>query len=466
MAEADSAGDTKLAAYLNYVYDGEITDLTAPAASWYFEPGVAPTTDQVAALAAALGVDGDVRELGADMGGGWMVGPDSYEEPTVNVGTDAMQSWWYNPGSKAVAVPYSDCDLYPPGDPMGDTTEVAPDGSAAVDPAVPVDTADVPACEPTPPPANVPDEAAAETKARELFASVGIDLGSYELETYADEWGANVTAYLTLDGIRTNVAVSVGFGAEGVVTWANGYLATPQRGADYPRIGIEAAIQRLNDQSSGWAAYGGVEGRAAVDVAAGVADTVPAETVPAQTGVAPEASTMPAPSDQVIDPAEGVCLDDTGTECTPGTIEVEPITISLTNARPSLEQLWGSDDTVWLLPGYAFDSTDGGIYSVMAVEDQYIEVVTPDVVPVPEPAIEPASTAVAEPGVDVPASYDATPLIGLTEDEAAKVAEGLGLTMRVVRIDGVDQPVTADYVDARANVAVENGTVTEIVSFG
>jgi hypothetical protein len=475
MAEADSAGDTKLAAYLTYVYGGDLVDLTAPAASWYFAPGVDPTTDEVAALAAALGVEGDVRQLDADMGGGWMVGPDTYEEPTVNVGSDAMQSWWYNPGSTAVAAPYADCELYPPGDPMGDTTEasVAPDGTVSDAPAV-----DMPACEPTPPPANVPDQAAAEAKARELFGSLGVDLSSYELETYADEWGANVTGYLVLDGIRTNVTVSVGFGAEGAVTWANGFLATPERGADYPRIGIEAAIQRLNDQSSGWAAYpAGARdiGVAVDDAASGVeveavpAETLPAETLPAETGVAPDASTMPAPIDQRIDPTEGACLDDTGAECVPGTIEVEPITVTLSNARPSLEQLWGSDDTVWLLPGYAFDSADGGIYSVLAVEDQYIEVVQPDIVETPMPP----ETAVADPAPGstpttmlLPGWESAQPLVGLTEDEATKVAEGNGWTVRVVRIDGVDQAATDDFIETRVNVAVEGGTVTEIVSFG
>ena len=77
---------------------------------------------------------------------------------------------------------------------------------------------------------------------------------AYEFETYADEWGANVTAYLLLDGMRTSMTVSVGFGAEGAITWASGFLGTAERGADYPRIGIEAAVQRLNDQSSSWMA--------------------------------------------------------------------------------------------------------------------------------------------------------------------------------------------------------------------
>ncbi|MBI5087949.1 MAG: hypothetical protein HZB15_03515, partial [Actinobacteria bacterium] len=428
---ASEAADSKFAAYINYVYGGDLVDLTAPAASWYFEPGVEPSTDQIAALAAALGVEGDVRELAADMGSGWMVGPDSYEEPTLNVGAD-------------VAAPYTDCELYPPGDPMGDTAAAAESGATgdttAIDTAAPM-----PECEPTPPPANVPDEATAEQKARELFGSVGIDLDSYELETHADEWGANVTGYLVLEGIRTNVTISVGFGAEGAVTWANGYLATPQRGADYPRIGIEAAVQRLNDQSSSWMGLDtGVAARTDIAV-----DAV-AETAESEPAVAPDATTMPAPADTMVDPIEGACLDDTGSECAPTSIEVEPITVTLTAARPSLEQLWGSDDTVWLLPGYAFDSSDGGIYSVLAVEDQYIQVVQVDPVPVDAPL--PADSTATDP---VPASTPTTmllpgwesaaPLVGLAEAEAAKVAEGNGWTMRVVRIDGVDQAVTDDF---------------------
>ena len=75
--EAASAESTKMMpSLITYVYDGEITDLTAPSASWFFESGVAPTAEQIAALAAALGVEGEARELPADMGGGWMVGPD------------------------------------------------------------------------------------------------------------------------------------------------------------------------------------------------------------------------------------------------------------------------------------------------------------------------------------------------------------------------------------------------------
>ena len=469
---------------ITYVYDGELTDLTAPSASWFFEPGVEPTTEQIAALAAALGVEGEVRELSADMGDGWMVGPDNYEQPTVNVGADAMQSWWYNPGNAAMSTP--PCELYPPGDPAGDFDD--PTKASSPRPARPTSPLlRQRVCGEAIPPANVPDTATAEEMARQLYTSLGFDADSYEFETYADEWGANVTGYLVLDGMRTSMAVSVGYGAEGALTWASGFLATPQRGADYPRIGIEAAVQRLNDQSSSWmgldtpmmtdtgvaadsrstgAGSSGSEGVA-------VADTTPVEPVepvdPA-TDVAPAGETEPAVApDQVVDPPEGVCLDDTGTECVvPTPIEAEPITVTLTNARPSLEQLWASDDTVWLLPGYAFDAADSGIYSVLAVEDKYIEINEPTAVPVPEPlpAVDPDAASPPPTTMLLPGWESAKPLVGLTEAEAAKVAEGNAGPCESCAVDGVDQPATADFSETRVNVAVDDGTVTEIISFG
>jgi hypothetical protein len=46
------------------------------------------------------------------------------------------------------------------------------------------------------------------------------------------------------------------------------------------------------------------------------------------------------------------------------------------------------------------------------------------------------------------------------------MVEERGLTLRVVRRDGVDLPVTADFSETRINVAVEGDIVTDIVSVG
>lgn len=417
---------------ITYVFAGEAPDFSAPAGAWSFPSGVAATPEQVAAIAAALGVQGEVRPVAPELGGGFMVGPDDWSGPTLTVSADPTLGWWYNPGPSAV-VSVPDCVI-------------------AVDP-VSIDTvpADVPAatdatkvapCPEPQPPANVPTAAAAEESARALFASLGIDLGRYELETYADEWGASVTAWLVLDGMRTPMATSIGFGAEGAVTWASGFLAAPQRGDDYPRITVDEAVARLNDQADQWmypmaTARGGVAMGAPIAVSA--AAPMPPDTMPPDT--------MPAP---------------------------EPVVVTFTAVKPSLEMIWSDDGNVWLLPGYAFTSSDGGTYSVIAVTDEYLEQVQPDSVPV-DTLVTPVpgdTTVVEEPAPADPGAASmsldevAALVVGLSEADAVAAAQGAGITLRVARVDGVDQPMTMDYRLDRFNVVVEGGVVTAVLSNG
>lgn len=378
----NEAGKMMMPVSIEYVFSGTAPDLTAPAGSWYFPAGVAATPEQVAAVAKALGVEGDVRTLPADQGGGLMVGPDDYSGPSLYVGSDSMLGWWYSPGPTAVmSAPNCGIAVDPmPVDAVPVDTGAAVADTFPADPAV-SDPGIVPEPCPEPqPPVNVPNKAEAEAKARALFESLGIDLGSYRLETYADEWGANVNAYLVLDGIRTSLSMSVGFGAEGAVTWASGYLATPLRGDDYPRIGVEAAVQRLNDQSNWWmnpmaAARSSVD-PASAGVASDGAVTEPAVAAPppVDTGAPVE----PAPVDTSAPfeplPPETILID-------PGTIDTTPIVVTLTDPAPSLEMMWADDGTIWLLPGYTFQSTDGGIYSVLAVPDEFIQQAQPELLP-------------------------------------------------------------------------------------
>jgi hypothetical protein len=58
-------------------------------------------------------------------------------------------------------------------------------------------------------------------------------------------------------------------------------------------------------------------------------------------------------------------------------------------------------------------------------------------------------------------------VVGLEPGFAADMLRGLANTpLRVVRVDGVNQGVTMDYVEDRVNVAVQNGKITSIVNFG
>lgn len=488
-AVAGDAAKMMMPAFIDYVYSGEVPDLTGPAGSWYFPAGTAATAEQVQRLATAFGVAGPVEAVPADQGGGWRVGPSDWTGPSVQVSTDGMLSWWFNPGPSETTV-VEPCVLVDP--PIAEV-EPATDAGAAV-PATEVPVTDVtgidPAVTPAPtpicpapePPAGVPDAATAEARARELFAAFGLDLSSYELETYADEWGAYVTAYLRLDGVRTWLSANVGFGAEGAITWAGGFLAQPQRGDDYPRIGVEAAVARLNDQSSMWMYPMSAAGVMDASVRAGAeigwsasapgsaeaapppADTVPAGEAPVseELPVEPPATDVPMP---VLPP-----VDELPADVMP--VDTTPIVVTLTSPSPSLEMFWAADGTVWLLPGYRFATSDGGEVSVLAVPDEFIEQATPvDTVPVDSVPVD--SVPVDTTPVD---TVDQTPpmtleqaaaiVVGLAEADAAAAAAAAGIEMRVVQLDGVALPVTEDYRIGRYNVSVDAGVVTAVLSNG
>ena len=454
-----------IAAFYNYVYGGDAVDLTAPAPSWSFEQGATPSPDQILQIAKALGIEGEVRELDADVGGGWAVGSDDYSEPSINVGADATLGWWYNAGYDDTAVS-SPCAVDPAVDPAAgeaassDTASEAPapdepvssiDNPAATD-VVPVDE---PICETQQPPVGVPTAEQAEAAATELLTAFGLDPASYEFETYADEWSASVTGFLLLDGVKTPMSTSFGFGAEGALTWAGGFLATPIRSADYPRIGVEAAVQRLNDQNQGWG-YG-------------VSPTARAEAAPTDDMAVEPGIAVDVPAIQEPEPDDSV--------------EMEEITVTLTDPQPSIEMLWATDGTVWLLPGYRFDGGEAGTFSVLAVADEFIEVeqaptdvpgdttdtaAPTDSVPVVATTAPTDDTECATTAAEVPVEVgaDGSGLLGLCEADAVTAAESAGFRVRVTRLDGLDLPSTMDYSPTRFNVAVDQGIVTEVISVG
>jgi hypothetical protein len=157
--------------------------------------------------------------------------------------------------------------------------------------------------------------------------------------------------------------------------------------------------------------------------------------------------------------------------------------------------IWAEDGTVWLVPAYSFLSVDGGRYDVLAVSEDDLEEPAPTTtVPVTEPPVaepaptsppasDPATTLSTPTPTDPPATTPsdltctgpngeeqvsclavdvAARLVGLTEEEATKVAEEAGVTVRVVARDGEQLMVTADYSASRVNLSVQGGQVTAV----
>ncbi|MDP2293233.1 MAG: hypothetical protein Q8M22_18775 [Actinomycetota bacterium] len=460
---------------ITYVFDGTSPDLGASAPAWTFPAGSTPDEARVRRIAELLGVEGDLVALPADQGGGWMVGASDYSTATLTVSADGMTSWWFSPAPVAwvdgcVSIGSEGGATEPgtaaPDEPVSDDAIVTEPGTdPATDPAVaPPDVM----CEEPAPPAGVPGSDAALAAAEDLFSAMGYDTSAFEYDTYADEWSASVTAYQLLGGRRSPLSMSVGFGAEGAVTWASGMLAAPVQAADYPLVSVQEALDRLNDESGRFMYYGGAgpmaRGEATIDPAA---TEIVSDSGGGQVGepVQIDQPVCDAATDCIVEPMEP--------------LELEPITVTLTDVRLDLTMVWDADGTVWMLPAYTFGDTDGGQYTVIAVDDSFLEL--PEELPVPEPApvetvpvesvpVESVPTKSVPPTDVLPAEVDQTIatdlLVGLSLDEATKVAEENGWSVRVSTLDGEGQVVTDDLRPNRVNVAVTDGVVTGIDSIG
>ncbi len=483
-ASTEAASADKMMAQLRdltFVFDGDASTVGAAGSAWTLPVGGTPDPARITKLAQLLGVQGELREIPADQGGGWMIGAADYSTATLTVGADGMLSWWFNPAPSTV-VDSVDCVYVDPAIdvvPADTSDEVATVGGDAV--VAPPDGS----CDAPLPPANVPDKAAAEAAAKALFAQMGYDNANYEYETYADEWGANVTAYLMLDGMRSPLSLSVGYGADSEVTWASGSLAEPVAAGEYPLVGVDGGVTRLNDETGQWGGYWGGpmamarmestgSGAVVADSATAQAAIAPADTMVTDTAVTETAVTEPGQVGEPIATDQPVC--DPGTNCGVEMPVAEPVTVHLTDVKMGLTMIWAADNTIWLLPAYEFSADDGGQYTVIAVDDSFIQLPAPyptDTMPVetvvPAESVAPADTGVVPPVADesqAAAEEVGKSIVGLPIEEATTAAEAAGFTVRVTTLDGAPQAATKDLRTDRLNVSVVDGVVVGIDSIG
>ncbi|MFM7093215.1 MAG: hypothetical protein ACKOYL_01460, partial [Actinomycetota bacterium] len=135
------------------------------------------------------------------------------------------------------------------------------------------------------------------------------------------------------------------------------------------------------------------------------------------------------------------------------------------------------------VPSYEYTVKDGYTVSVLAITDEFIEqaIPTPDTAtPTPDTigsndggTVEPMPSGGGEggssgssggsAGVETTLPKDEVlKLVGLSEDEATRIAESKGWVVRVSSRDGKDFQLTADYVMNRVNLAIVEGKVTGV----
>jgi hypothetical protein len=382
------------------------------------------------ALKEAFGVTEDFVAQDADQGGGYLAGNYDGTTPTLYVGSDAMRYWSYSPAWDQSSISSRPC--------------IMEDAVATSD----IPTTDVASeiCAEPVAPENVPTKAEAEALFAKTISALGVKSNNLILDSYADEWSASVTGYLKIDGVRSPLSWSIGYGADAAITWASGVFADVQDGASYPRIGTAAAIERLNSQQAG--NWGGpmVRGGVAYDTAATSDVEAAVTTEPATSDVTAETypvTDAPAPEVQEV---------------------------SIVAVEEELVTLYGADGSIYLVPGYTFIAAEDefgyvGRYTVSALPDEYMQVtdavdaVPATDVPVPDTAVEPAVDPAVEPDMTV-AQEVADSVVGMSEAEATKTAEAKGLTVRVGSRDGEDFALTMDYRTDRVTLTVIADKVT------
>ena len=408
----------------------------------------------------------------ANMGGGFLAGEyNTGDSPTMYVSADATHSWSYQaPWSRSM----TDVGCAIPPVAEGDTVP-------SVEPPVSEGSteAGVEPCSIQVAPENVPSAGQAEDLFDQMLKDLGLKPKDFITESSADDWNANVTGYLTIDGVRTSLSWSASYGADAELVWASGVLAEVTQAADYPRIGTAQGIERLNnDQQYGW---GGPTARGGV-VYDDMAVASPGAPRALAQGIEPV-------SEEVV----GVTVD-AEPEIMPMTVTTEPETLEGTVDSPPIAQempvieieivaveeellsLYGADGSIYLVPGYAFLAAEESgwtpRYSVSALPDEFIEeasididVPTTDVteVPVPE-TIVPETIDPSDPVVDaVTITQDAADtLLGMTEGDATKMAGNNGWGVRVGQRDDEMFALTKDYRMDRVTLTIVADEVTKV----
>lgn len=382
--------------------------LPADSTGYRFGPADAAASvseNDVRGLATALGItDAPVNNPNPEFYDQvWTVGPMDGSAPALTVVNDAQVTWYFS-GAWAMEG----------GGDSGVSSSEGSEGSgtASVEPRDPDAPDEIRDWEPPTPPEGILTADEARAEATRILTAMGKDLNDFELEVWADEWYASVTAWPQLGGRRSPMTWNFGFGEMGALQWAGGYFASAVATGPFPLIGIDEALLRLEDQYTGWG---------------------PAIGMPA-----PELDrTTSSDDEQMPEPEKEIAV----------LVKVEA-------------DLWWATDVdgaVWLLPAYRFTDTEGREHTVAAVTDEFL-MIEPQVgiaEPLPAPDIDVSGPGSGEEAAFMEELFNwaSKELVGMDLDAAIELAATKDAELRVANRDGEEQMLTMDYRFNRINIA-------------
>lgn len=312
-----------------------LPDDATTAHAWALDAAAVFSAETAARVASVLGVAGEPTL----QYGSWVVGPQDGSAPSVSLQPDGSAGVsFFDPSRDPWSCTASAADTPDAGTADG-AAEATPE---MLDPSlvVPVDPS-APSCDPALGDGPGADAAVAQT--RELLSSLGVDPGGFEYETTdtGTTRAASVLAYQVVDGQRTGLSWNVTLVADGVQSLYGSLAALVDLG-EYPVVGAATAAARLNDPrfGSGWG---------------GVMPLMRAE-------IADDAAVSPS-ADPTVPPT-----------ATPGDPIAWPVQqVTLTAARLGLTLLYQADGAAVLVPAYELTDADGATWSVIAVDEDSLD---------------------------------------------------------------------------------------------
>lgn len=294
-----------------------LSDQGGSATAWALDAASVYTAERLSAVAAALGVTGDVT----DQGGTLTVGPTDGSGASVSMSADGNGSISYYDPAKDPWV----CSSEP----------VAKD----VDPCTQRDLG------------AAPSSADAEAQLRALLAAAGLDADSfaYEGQDQGDPTWLSLTATRLVDGQRTDLQWSASWTGAGLQS-VYGSAAPLVSLGDYAVVSPTEAVARLADPRFG--SVGGPILYAGAAVRGGVAEDGAAVSGPAQEPGAPTVPATPAPGSPLAWPVERV---------------------TIVSATLGLGVQYLSSGAVVLAPTYSLSDATGSTWQVLAVADSALD---------------------------------------------------------------------------------------------
>lgn len=395
----------------SFVYQAGVTtwpNLGGSQPSWHLKKRKATDADLIR-VADVFDVSGDISSFRYDKNSRF-IGAEDCSKPTVTTYYDGISSSWN----------YSACTDISTNSRSESSSGTSDSSSSSGAPSTPTT-----AFEPPKPPKNVPSKSQATALSEQYMRGLGVDTAELKVDVYADDWGASVTYNELIDGVPGLRYWIFTYGSEQKLQYASGPLSDVEKGPSYPTVSVEEAFKRLSDERFG---------------------VYPAEYMRANSAaMAKSGWSQNAPNSQ------------------------EVVTFTLTGARRSVTGIYMEKYGNIMMPAYTFTNDEGDVVRVIAVEDKYLSF-APVAVPEPMPtdsvptATEPAPED-SVPGVEEPIAIsqsDADTLVGLSLEEATKVAESRRWTLRVASVDGKENMLTMDYSYSRVNVSVVDGIVTAV----